>query len=139
MEIRRVTGEMWRSVFTPIAEIAQQTTRVSESSPRAAFCCYRQSRYSQFANTLSSRTDCTVTNYHYTLRNHPEERSSQRFRGGSLKSHMTVLYRYEPVGYRWGREVWGFNPPPKFLSFNKVETDCKQTDRKMFNVPMPTS
>ena len=34
MEIRGVTGEMWRGVFTPIAEIAQQTKRVSESSRR---------------------------------------------------------------------------------------------------------
>jgi hypothetical protein len=97
MEIRGVTGEIWRGVFTPIAEIAQQATRVSESLRRtnSVLPHYRHLRYSQFANTLSCRTDRTVTNCHYSLRNHTEERSSQRFRGGSLKSHMIVLYMYE--------------------------------------------
>jgi len=39
-------------------------------------------------------TDCpetTVTNYHYSLRNNPEERSSQLIRGGSLKSSIVSL------------------------------------------------
>ena len=39
--------------------------------------------------------DCpetTVRNYHYSLRNNPEERSSQLIRGGSLKSSIVSLF-----------------------------------------------
>ena len=32
----------------------------------------------------------SVRNYHYSLRNNPEEGSSQLLRGGSLKSHVTL-------------------------------------------------
>jgi len=35
-----------------------------------------------------SSPEKSVRNYHYTLRNNPEERSSHLLRGGSLKSHI---------------------------------------------------
>ena len=34
--------------------------------------------------------EMSVRNYHYSLRNNPEDRSSQLLRGGSLKSHTPV-------------------------------------------------
>ena len=36
--------------------------------------------------------ETSVKNYHYMLRNSPEERSSHLLRGGSLKSRITTLY-----------------------------------------------
>jgi len=36
--------------------------------------------------------ETSVRNYHYTLRNSPEERGSHLLRGGSLKSRITTLY-----------------------------------------------
>jgi hypothetical protein len=38
-----------------------------------------------------------VRNYHYWLRNNPEERSSHPLRGGSMKSHMGFIPIY--IGY----------------------------------------
>jgi hypothetical protein len=35
--------------------------------------------------------ETTVRNYHYSLRNNPEDRSSELLRGGSLKSRATCL------------------------------------------------
>ena len=35
--------------------------------------------------------ETSVRNYHYLLRNNPEERSSKLLRGGSLKSRLPVL------------------------------------------------
>ena len=35
--------------------------------------------------------ETSVRNYHYSLRNNPEERSSQLLRGGSLKSRICIL------------------------------------------------
>jgi hypothetical protein len=35
--------------------------------------------------------ETSVRNYHYTLRNSPEDSSSQLLRGGSLKSHIVLL------------------------------------------------
>jgi hypothetical protein len=37
------------------------------------------------------RPETSVTNYQYSLRNNPEERSSQLLRGGSLKSRFVEL------------------------------------------------
>jgi hypothetical protein len=44
--------------------------------------------------------ETSVPNYHFMLRNNPEERSSLLHRGGSLKSHMKILFPVnEPLKY----------------------------------------
>jgi hypothetical protein len=47
-----------------------------------------------------SCSDTPVRNYNYSLRNNPEERSSQKLRGGSLKSHLAqaLLIKILPLG-----------------------------------------
>jgi len=56
------------------------------------------------------RTETSVRNYHYSLRNNAEERRSLLLRGGSLKSHIaetsciikhTLLHSL--FLYRWGK------------------------------------
>jgi len=42
-------------------------------------------------------SETSVRNYHYQLRNNPEERSYHLLRGGSLRSHNAMLVR-TPTG-----------------------------------------
>jgi len=42
--------------------------------------------------------ETSVRNYHYSLRNDPEERSSHLLRGGSLKSRMvSITVHFDPL------------------------------------------
>ena len=40
----------------------------------------------------------SIRNYHYPLRNNPEESSSQLLRGGNLKSGINILDKYHSGG-----------------------------------------
>jgi len=64
--------------------------------------------------------EISVRNYHYSLRNDPEERSSQLFRGGSLKSRIALRIvnhlniKKEPlpsVRSRKNYNDWGLGSP----------------------------
>jgi hypothetical protein len=47
-------------------------------------------------NLRMSCPETSATNYHYSLPNNPEERSSQLFRGGSLKSRIVMRFSCVP-------------------------------------------
>jgi len=65
------------------------------------------------------RPETSVWNYHYSLRNTPEEHSSHLLRGGSLKSKQIPVIDVTRRSYRWGLDfphlsipaLWPTQPP----------------------------
>jgi len=62
-----------------------QTFRYKLSAPNSRV---RQSRHLKMGSMVCPET--SVINYHYSLRNMPEERSSDLLRGGSLKPRVVL-------------------------------------------------
>ena len=73
-----------------VQRVSTHSTTVSPFAITASFYCLRAVLYRQTYDTTSLRTvvviryHYSVQNYHYSLRNNPEERNSHLLRGGSL-------------------------------------------------------
>jgi len=63
--------------------------------------------------------ETSVRNYHYTLRNNPEERSSHLLRGGSLKSRkiLQVLTGYSSIRLKLVLQTQFYKPTTGSISY----------------------